>query len=323
MLSDTFGRKFQYLRLSITELCNFRCNYCLPDGSPCDASDQNLTIDEIGTLVTAFARLGTQKIRITGGEPCLRKDLVDIIALCKQTEGIRSVALTTNGYNLAKQVAAYQSAGLDAVNISADSLDPRLFKAITGKDLLNKVLAGVDAALASGLRKVKLNTVLLRQYNASELVEFLRYLKRNAVSWRFIELMQTGDNQAFFQQNHVSGETIKQQLQESGWQYQFPDKLAGPAQEFWHPDYLGRVGLIMPYAKDFCKTCNRLRVSSKGKLHLCLFGEEGIDLRAQLRAGDIDATCEMITTHLHDKVAGHQLHQGYSGSTQRLASLGG
>lgn len=323
MLSDSYDRKFQYLRLSITEMCNFKCNYCLPDGSACAPKTQYLTLQEIETLVSAFAKLGTEKIRITGGEPCLRKDVADVIKLCKQTQGIQSVALTTNGFNLEKKVSEFQSVGLDAVNISADSLDPRLFEAITGKDILNKVLAGVDMALAAGIKKVKLNTVLLRKYNAAELATFLKYLKSTPVSWRFIELMQTGDNHTFFHENHVSGATIKHHLIDNGWQHIIPDKLAGPAQEFWHPEYAGNVGLIMPYAKDFCLTCNRLRVSSQGKLHLCLFGESGIDLRSYLRTGDIEGTCQLVMSHMQKKTAGHQLLQGYSGSTKQLASLGG
>ena len=322
-LEDTFGRKFKYLRLSITELCNFRCNYCLPNGNACDTPKGGLSIKQIQTLVQAFAALGTTKIRITGGEPALRKDLSDIIALCKQTKGIEKVALTTNAFRLHKDVLRYKQAGLDALNVSADSLDPRMFAAITGKHKLEDILKGVDAAIAAGISTIKFNSVMLKQFNYQELDSFLRYLQTHKVTWRFIELMQTGDNQAFFSRNHVPGETIKETLLARGWKRIIRGQDAGPAQEFAHPDYLGNIGLIMPYSKDFCDTCNRLRVSSQGKLHLCLFAEEGHDLSDYLHRGDVAATVKAISQHVITKKATHSLHEGFTGATKQLAMLGG
>ena len=323
MLQDNFGRQFHYLRLSITEMCNFRCNYCLPNGNECDTTKENMTLDEIRTLVSAFARLGTSKIRITGGEPSLRKDLVDIISICKDTPGIEKVAMTTNAFRLKKDVQKYKNAGLDALNVSADSLDPRLFAAITGKDKLLDILAGVDAAVEAGIQHIKFNSVILKQHNFGGMGQFLDYLKTHPVTWRFIELMQTGDNAQFFAQNHVQGETIKQDLLAKGWQRVVREKHAGPAQEFSHPDYLGNLGLIMPYSKDFCSTCNRLRVSSSGKLHLCLFSEVGLNIRDTLSTGDVDGTCEALRQHLSLKTASHELQKGFTGATKQLAMLGG
>jgi cyclic pyranopterin phosphate synthase len=322
-LQDTFGRKFKYLRLSITELCNFRCNYCLPNGNDCDTPTTGLSIHQISTLVSAFARMGTTKIRITGGEPALRKDLCDIIALCKQTEGIEKVALTTNAFRLNKDAQKYKDAGLDALNVSADSLDPRMFAAITGKQKLEDILEGVDAAIQAGIKTVKFNTVMLKQFNYKELNSFFDYLKQHPVTWRFIELMQTGDNKSFFAQNHVAGESIKELLLQKGWERIIRGKDAGPAQEFTHRDYLGNIGLIMPYSKDFCDTCNRLRVSSQGKLHLCLFAEEGQDILPFLESGDVDATVEAISRHVQTKKATHFLQDGFTGATKQLAMLGG
>lgn len=322
-LQDTFGRRFSYLRLSITELCNFRCNYCLPNGNHCDTPKTGMGLKEIRTLVKAFARMGTSKVRITGGEPALRKDLYEIIALCKQTSGIKKVALTTNGFLLNRDIQKYQQAGLDALNVSADSLDPRMFAAITGKDKLQDILKGVDKALEAGITSVKLNTVMLKQFNYAELQAFFDYLKQHPVTWRFIELMQTGDNHSFFHKNHVPGSDIKTQLLELGWQRIVRGKDAGPAQEFSHPDYQGNIGLIMPYSKDFCNTCNRLRVSSQGKLHLCLFAEQGLNIRAMLSAGDVEQTCATIAAHLEDKQVSHFLNEGFTGATRQLAMLGG
>ncbi|TMO28205.1 GTP 3',8-cyclase MoaA [Pseudoalteromonas sp. S4741] len=323
MLTDNFGRHFEYLRLSITDVCNFSCNYCLPDGYDCQQERDFLTLAELEVLVNAFAQLGVKKIRLTGGEPGLRKDLRDIIALCNEVEGIKTVALTTNGFNLKDHATEWAKAGLSALNVSADSIDPRLFSAITGHNKLEKILEGIALAEQAGIKKIKLNAVLLKQFNAHQLDNYLSWVATRNVTIRFIELMRTGDNHAFFAQNHVTGESVKAQLLASGWQQQEKALWAGPAQEFSHPDSLGRVGLIMPYSKDFCQQCNRLRVSARGKLHLCLFAEAGQDIRSWLRSGDIAGTKEAIVAALQDKVATHYLQDGVVGATQHLAMLGG
>ncbi|MFT6897078.1 MAG: cyclic pyranopterin phosphate synthase [Paraglaciecola sp.] len=323
MLQDSLGRRFHYLRLSITELCNFRCNYCLPDGNPCDTPKDNLSKGEIRTLVAAFAKLGTSKVRITGGEPALRKDLPEIIEICKNTPGIKKVALTTNGFSLKRQIHDFKQAGLDAINVSADSLDPRMFAAITGKDTLEDILQGIDLALSCGITAVKLNTVMLKQFNLADMQQFFAFIKHTPVTWRFIELMQTGNNQRFFAQNHVAGDSLKNSLLAQGWQRVIAAKHAGPAQEFSHPDFAGRIGLIMPYSKDFCQSCNRLRVSSQGKLHLCLFADQGLDIRSHLTANDVSGASTAISQLVAGKTAGHNLQQGFTGATQQLAMLGG
>ena len=245
-----------------------------------------MSLPEIKRIATAFAGLGTQKIRITGGEPALRKDLPDIIAACKQTNGIEKVAITSNGFKLPQHLPLWLDAGIDAINISIDSLDPRQFLAITGHDKLKTILKGIDMALADGRPSVKVNTVLMREHSGREIQSYLDWLKDTPVTLRFIELMQTGDNQAFFDAQHVQGSRIKQNLILDGWLPVIQNKDAGPAQEFYHPDYQGRIGLIMPYSKDFCSSCNRLRISSAAKLHLCLFGDEGLSLRDLLQSDD-------------------------------------
>ena len=323
MLTDNFGRRFYYLRLSITDVCNFRCNYCLPDGYQCDHDRDFLSFDEIKRLASAFGQLGTEKIRITGGEPSLRKDLPEIIAACKQTPGIRKVAITTNGFKLPTHLPAWLDAGIDAINISIDSLDPRQFHAITGHNKLDTVLKGIDMALADGQAKVKVNTVLMREHNAYDMQSYLDWLKDTPVTLRFIELMQTGDNQAFFDAQHVQGSSIKQKLILDGWLPALRDKSSGPAQEFYHPDYQGRIGLIMPYSKDFCNSCNRLRVSSLGKLHLCLFGEQGLSLKEHLQNDDLEPLKHQIVALLGDKKATHFLQDKITGATKHLAMLGG
>jgi cyclic pyranopterin phosphate synthase len=323
MLTDSFKRRFTYLRLSVTDVCNFRCNYCLPDGYCKDDTEELLTLPEIQKIVSAFALAGTRKIRITGGEPTLRKDLADIIKICKQTPGIETVALTTNGYRLTHQIDSYIDAGLDALNISMDSLRPETFHLITGHDKLKEIQNAMQMAFDRGFTKVKLNAVLLKQYNLNELQSFLDYLKTTPITLRFIEVMQTGDNQAFFDAQHVSGELIQDTLLESGWVQIIRDADAGPAREFSHPDFAGNIGLIMPYSKNFCASCNRLRISSQANLHLCLFGDSNIALRPYLAT----ETPEQIAARLHAALTGkaetHLLHDKKTGLTRNLAMLGG
>ena len=323
MLQDSLGRQFSYLRLSITDVCNFSCDYCLPDGYQCDGLRDFLSIAEINGLVSAFASLGTKKVRITGGEPCLRKDVSEVIALCKATPGIEQVAITTNGFNLDSKIDELVAAGLDSLNVSIDSLNPAIFKLITGHDKLRRILAGIDRAIALGVKSIKINAVLAKSFSDNHLEEFLSWVANKPVTVRFIELMETGDGKAFFEQNHLSGQVIKQQLLQSGWLQLVRGKQAGPAEEFFHPDYQGKIGLIMPYSKDFCRSCNRLRVSATGKLHLCLFAEHGIDLRPTLIANDLDSVQEAIERALFDKTAGHELWQRLTGATSHLAMLGG
>lgn len=323
MLQDSFNRKFNYLRLSVTEVCNFKCNYCLPDGYACESRPSTLNLAQTETLLRAFAMVGTKKVRLTGGEPTLRKELPDIVALCKATTGIESVALTSNGYHLARKLPALVDAGLTALNLSADSLNPYTFSQITGSDSLDEVLRCIDLAFELGLKKVKLNAVLLKQYNGKQLEQFLNFIKDKPVTFRFIELMRTLDNKAYFDAQHVSGQSIQQLLENSGWRLQPKLADAGPAVEFCHPDYAGQIGLIMPYSKDFCASCNRLRVSAEGKLHLCLFGEANEDLTPWLNDGDAKGLAQHLTQQVLNKWQGHQLKQGNVGLTQHLAMLGG
>ncbi len=323
MLNDLHHRRFTYLRLSVTEKCNYRCNYCLPDGY-CKPDDkpEELKLDEIKKIVAAFAANGTRKIRITGGEPTLRKDLAQIIAICKTTPGIEQVALTSNAYRIEEKLPAYVRAGLDRLNLSADSLNPQTFNLITGHNRLNDVIRAIDLAEQLGMAPVKVNTVLLKQYNAGELKQFLGFVKHRPVTVRFIELMQTGDNQKFFAAQHLTGEHIQQTLIREGWQLLEKQAHSGPAREYRHPGYAGGVGLIMPYSKDFCADCNRLRVSSEGRLHLCLFADDSQALRPYLRH-----TPEVLATRLRELVLGkqsqHHLHQAHTGAIQHLAMIGG
>jgi cyclic pyranopterin phosphate synthase len=323
-LKDNFDRKFEYLRLSITDECNFKCNYCLPDGYKRSHQYEFLSHQEIKNLVAAFSELGTKKVRITGGEPSLRKDFSDIIESISGINGIQKVATTTNGYRLQKDAQQWFEAGLDAINVSIDSLDAKTFHLITGKNIFQKVMDGVNACVEAGYKQVKINSVLMKGVNDKDLDLYIDWIKTHPIQLRFIELMQTGDNADFFDKHHLSGLWIKQKLLSEGWVQKVPLSHDGPAQIFSHDEFQGEVGLIMPYSQDFCKSCNRLRVSSIGKLHLCLFGEEGVDLRDLLvDASQKEALKERITLALNDKKESHYLQSGNTGATPHLASIGG
>lgn len=325
-LTDAFARKFYYLRLSITDVCNFRCTYCLPDGYKPGAVSNNgfLSVDEVRRVTRAFSAMGTEKVRLTGGEPSLRRDFTEIIATVRDNDAIRQIAVTTNGYRLARDAQSWRDAGLTHVNVSVDSLDARQFQAITGQDKFLQVMDGIDAAFAAGFTKVKVNTVLMRDVNHHQLDTFLEWIKPRPIQLRFIELMETGEGSELFRKHHISGMVLRDALLKRGWIHQIRQRSDGPAQVFCHPDYAGEIGLIMPYEKDFCASCNRLRVSSTGKLHLCLFGEGGVDLRDLLAEDAQQPELEArIAAALAQKKQTHFLHQGQTGITQNLSYIGG
>lgn len=322
-LADPFGRQFPYLRLSLTEACNFRCSYCLPNGYQA-AGKEFLSADEIVRAAAAFARLGVWKIRLTGGEPTIRPDFLDIATRVAALPGLRRLAFTTNGYKLPRRAATYHAAGLQAINISVDSLDAGTFKTITGHDRLGEVLEGMEACKTAGFESIKINTVLLKGLNDGELDQFIDFVADRDVSLRFIELMRTLDNTDYFARHHLSGAVVIERLLARGWRQRPRMEGAGPALEFEHPASKGRVGLIAPYAKDFCASCNRLRFSARGDLHLCLFGEGGVSLRHLLQHGDQQEELqEKILSLLQFKKSSHFLHQQNSGGTRHLASIGG
>jgi cyclic pyranopterin phosphate synthase len=322
-LTDGFGRAFHYLRLSVDEACNYRCVYCLPDGYKKSTDEPALTAPEIGRLARAFAEMGFWKIRLTGGEPTTRPDVVELAEICASTPGVRRVALSTNGYRLAALAEPLARAGVKAVNVSVDSLDPANFARITGKNDLSKVLAGVEACLTEGL-ETKINVVMLRGFNAGDLAGFLRFSAERRVEVRFIELMQTTGNEKFFKENHMSGEAVLDLLKQDGWSEQPRREGDGPAIRFRRHGAAGAVGLIAPYRRDFCSSCNRLRVTSRGALRLCLFSDGSASLRDLLqRDADRPALQARVRALLTKKEVSHYLPEGRFGDTKHLAMMGG
>lgn len=323
LLVDNYQRRFEYIRLSITELCNFRCQYCLPNGYQSHHSHQFLTYNEINQLIKTFGELGVKKIRLTGGEPTLRRDLTQIIELIAKYPMIKDIALTTNGYRLNERIVEWHNAGLTSLNVSIDSFVPQLFQLITGENKLHSILDGVEKSLANGMTKVKINTVLMKGLN-DNLSTHLQWIKHRPVELRYIELMETNSSASHFSRYYVSGASIEQQLIQQGWQLQLKQFLAGPAKVYCHDDYQGKIGLIMPYSKDFCQSCNRLRISATGKLHYCLFGAAAIDLRDLLQDHAQSALLKQrILTTLKIKPPTHYLHQHNAGMIQTLSIIGG
>ncbi|MEK6578603.1 MAG: radical SAM protein [Bdellovibrionota bacterium] len=216
-LEDSHGRRFQYLRLSVTDACNFRCVYCLPNGFSKTTDEAPLSVSEIRNLVRAFVNMGFWKFRITGGEPTLRRDIVEIARTISEIPGVRKLAMTTNGYRLKELAHPLKAAGITALNISVDSLDAENFNRITGTKRFDEVMAGVRTAFDAGFKSLKINTVLLRGWNDFDLDRFLDWIKNVPISIRFIELMRTGDNKDLYEKRHLSGGEIQLKLFQQGF----------------------------------------------------------------------------------------------------------
>ena len=327
-LQDTFGRKFPYIRLSITDVCNYKCTYCLPQGYKKTPGDNRsfMSLEEISRLAKALSELGVCKIRLTGGEPTVRNDFFDILKDMKQNSKIEKVTMTTNGYQLDKIANQLYSFGLDGINISIDSLDRNTFKKLTGHDRLLEILNGIKILQDLNFKSIKVNAVLLKGINDTEkdFQIFSNFIKDNKIDFRFIELMETGDNKEYFKKNHVSANIFKEYLNKNNWLHQTYGKDAGPSLNYIHPDFKGKFGVIAPYSKDFCKTCNRLRITARGDLRLCLFGNNGTSIRHLLQKdSQKDELVDLIISQLHLKKASHHLELGDTGITSNLSSTGG
>ena len=328
LLQDAFGRRFPYIRLSITDVCNFKCDYCLPDGYKIDKSDNRtfITAEEIKRLAKALSQLGVSKIRLTGGEPTIRKDFFEIVNILKENSGIKKTVITTNGYKLENLAEKLVESKLDGINISIDSLNKDTFKKITGHDRLEEILRGIKKLQSLGFNNIKINAVLLKNINSSEkdFEQWAGFIKENDLDFRYIELMQTGDNHEYYRKFHISSKIFSEYLIKNNWIFQTLGKDAGPSKNYINPDYKGKFGLIAPYSKDFCKTCNRLRITSKGDLRLCLFGNTGINIRHLMQRDDqLEELKDLILKQLNFKKESHYLELGETGLTNNLSTTGG
>ena len=328
LLQDAFGRRFPYIRLSITDVCNFKCDYCLPNGYKIDKSDNRtfITAEEIKRLAKALSQLGVSKIRLTGGEPTIRKDFFEIVNILKENSGIKKTVITTNGYKLENLAEKLVESKLDGINISIDSLNKDTFKKITGHDRLEEILRGIKKLQSLGFNNIKINAVLLKNINSSEkdFEQWAGFIKENDLDFRYIELMQTGDNHEYYKKFHISSKVFSEYLIKNNWIFQTLGKDAGPSKNYINPDYKGKFGLIAPYSKDFCKTCNRLRITSRGDLRLCLFGNTGINIRHLMQRDDqLEELKDLILKQLNFKKESHYLELGETGLTNNLSTTGG
>ena len=328
LLQDSFGRKFPYIRLSITDVCNFKCGYCLPNGYQIDKSDNRkfLHIDEISRLVRALSQLGVSKIRLTGGEPTIRKDFFDIIKIIKNNSGIKKIVITTNGYHLDRIANKIKESDLDGINISIDSLNTETFKKITGHDRLPEILKGIENLQNLNFKNIKINAVLLKGINDSkkDFDQWANFIQNHKIDFRYIELMQTGDNLEYFRRYHVPATKFINYLNNSNWIFQTLGRDAGPSKNYVNPEFKGKFGIIAPYSKDFCKSCNRLRITAKGDLRLCLFGNTGINIRYLMQNDEqLEELKNLILKQLNFKKESHYLELGETGLTKNLSKTGG
>ena len=311
---DRLGRPLANLRVSVTDRCNLRCHYCMPEAEYVWLPRNDLlTFEEIERLVDVFAALGTEKVRITGGEPLLRTDLPDLVALLAGKAALRDLALTTNGILLAEQVSALRDAGLPRITVSLDTLDPDRFKALTRFDRHRDVLRGLDAAAAAGFESVKVDTVVIRGVNDDELVPMVEYGRRIDAEVRFIEYMDVGGATRWSMEDVVSRRDMLDRLAAHyGPIAEVDEATAAPADRFTLPDGLV-FGIISSTTEPFCRQCDRSRLTADGLWYRCLYARTGTDLRAPLRAG---ASREA----LQDLLAATWRQRDDRGAEERLAA---
>uniref|UniRef100_A0A8C6DFL2 Molybdenum cofactor biosynthesis protein 1 n=1 Tax=Moschus moschiferus TaxID=68415 RepID=A0A8C6DFL2_MOSMO len=285
-LTDSFGRRHSYLRISLTERCNLRCQYCMPEeGVPLTPKADLLTTEEILTLARLFVKEGVDKIRLTGGEPLIRPDVVDIVAQLRRLEGLRTIGITTNGINLARLLPQLQKAGLSAINISLDTLVPAKFEFIVRRKGFHKVMEGIHKAIELGYSPVKVNCVVMRGLNEDELLDFVALTEGLPLDVRFIEYMPFDGNKWNFKKM-VSYKEMLDTLQQQWPELEkLPEEESSTAKAFKIPGFRGQVSFITSMSEHFCGTCNRLRITADGNLKVCLFGNSEVSLRDHLRAG--------------------------------------
>ncbi len=324
-LADSFQRRINYLRISVTDRCNLRCIYCMPpDGISLMSHVDILSYEEIFTLVKAAAELGIDRVRITGGEPLVRLGLPDLIKMIASIKTIKDLSLTTNGILLAKYAAELKKAGLVRVNVSLDTLKPERFKQITRCGELEDTLKGIETANKVGLTPVKINMVVMAGINDDELPDFARKTIEDGWHVRFIEHMPVNGESLNFN-DIVPVKEMKKRLDFLGKMEPYKlDKGNGPAKYYRFPGAKGTVGFITPVTEHFCYQCNRLRLTADGKLRLCLLHEDEIDLREPLRRGaSVEELKEIIIKATANKPRGHQLAEGIVHKGRPFSQVGG
>jgi cyclic pyranopterin phosphate synthase len=327
-LTDGFGRTHRALRLSVTDRCNLRCRYCMPaEGMDWLPGDGLMTRAEIARVVGVLAGLGVREVRVTGGEPLLRRDLAQIVGAVRATPGVREVSLTTNGVMLADRVAALLAAGLDRVNVSLDSLDPERFAAITRRDDLARVLAGLDACAGHPrLRPIKVNVVLLRGLSEPDVLPLAGLARRRRVVVRFIEAMPIDAGREWTAASVIPGEEVRAMVA-ARWPLEpMPrERASAPGARWRFADGAGEIQFVSSVSQPFCAACDRLRVTADGRLRTCLFAEEETDLLGPLRAGaEDDDLVRLVRAAVAAKQAGHGIGaEGWEYAGRPMSRIGG
>ncbi|GFZ29730.1 GTP 3',8-cyclase MoaA [Clostridium zeae] len=301
---DSYDRNINYLRISVTDLCNLRCKYCMPEkGIKKACHDEILRFEEIEEIAKKFVSLGINKIRLTGGEPLVRAGIITLIKKLSKLQGIDEIAMTTNGTLLKRYAKALKEAGLTRVNISLDTLNHEKYRTITKGGILKDVLEGIREAKKVNLTPIKLNVVLIRDFNEDEIVNFINLTKDEEIDVRFIELMPIGQVKDWSLNRYVSNENVLKRVPEL---IQIKSKdMASPAKYYKLPDGKGNIGLINPISCKFCGNCNRIRLTADGKLKACLHSNTEIDIKGLIRAGQ--DTTEVICNIVKHKPKEHGL----------------
>lgn len=306
LLIDQFGRRVDYIRLSITDRCDFRCVYCMGEDMTFLPREEVLSLEECERLVRVFVSMGVEKVRITGGEPLVRKNALWLFQQIGQLEGLRELVLTTNGSQLDHQAQALKDAGVSRINISLDSLDAERFRKITRVGDLAKVLRGIDAAKTAGIARIRLNSVLMRGINDDEAILLTRFAVDKGIDIAFIEEMPLGEVTHDRASSCVSNEGTLGLLQQEFQLVSSTESTGGPARYWRIPGTETRVGFISPHSHNFCESCNRVRITCKGELFLCLGQEDVVDLMPYLREHqDDEALREAIRGAMRIKPKGH------------------
>jgi len=290
-LVDKFGRRVDYIRLSVTDRCDFRCVYCMTEDMTFLPRDQILSLEELYRVAKAFTELGVKKIRLTGGEPMVRTDVMSLIEKLGALPGLEELLLTTNGAQLEKYALPLKAAGVNRVNISIDSLDADRFKRISRVGKLDKVLAGIDAAKAAGFERIRLNSVVMKGYNEDEVLDLADYAIERDIDIAFIEEMPLGEASDHAREDTTcSNAWVREKIAEKYQLVDSAETTAGPSRYVKIADRKSRIGFISPVTHNFCEDCNRVRVTVEGRLLLCLGNEHSVDLRGLLRDPGNDDT---------------------------------
>ncbi len=306
-LADSFGRSIHYLRISVTDRCDFRCIYCMAEDMQFLPRKEVLTFEEISRLSQIFVNLGVKKIRITGGEPLVRNNVLEVFNSLGKIESLDELCLTTNGSQLEKFATPLADAGVKRVNISLDTLNPIKFKKLTRFGNLQDVLNGIQKARTAGFERIKINAVLMRNYNLDEAIDLASFALENNLDISFIEEMPLGEIQSHQRSaEFISSDELKEILASKFYLTKDSFQTGGPSRYWQAQDYSSKIGFISPHSQNFCADCNRVRLTATGRLLLCLGNEDSLDLRSALRDGETDeAISERIMSSMQVKPEKH------------------